>query len=208
VFGDEPVTLNKRRYCEHVADVYAALATGQERVDTQLSVKSMTIAANGQSAEVEQEQIDVIDWQPDAATYELRTQIISHVESVAGTPLVTREARTQTLLQTLEAPAQGAETTTRSASSPVAAEARDPATEATGDDELQNAERARAERKSDFELANARQRACAQRRAELAYLERIVRDGLPPGEIMTAEELAAVPAAIDATKAYLAQECP
>ena len=105
VFGEEPVTLGKKRYCDHMAEEYASFTGGQKLVEAKLSTKSVKIPANGKSAELELEQVDVLE-DSEAKRYERRTQISARVESVGGKPLITREARKETIVEAPESPQQ------------------------------------------------------------------------------------------------------
>lgn len=104
VFGDEQLVLPKSRFCEQLAQDFAAASGEGQRFVTTLSVKGVTIGPNGKDADLELEQVDVAEAQRDSKPYERRTQIRARVESVAGKPLITREEQKETIRQVSELP--------------------------------------------------------------------------------------------------------
>jgi len=104
VFGDEQLVLPKSRYCEQLAQDFAAAAGQGQRFVTTLSVKSVAIAPSGKEADLELEQVDVAESEPDSKPFERRTQIRARVESVAGKPLIVREEQKETIRQVSELP--------------------------------------------------------------------------------------------------------
>ncbi|MBC7982568.1 MAG: hypothetical protein H7Y02_01810 [Candidatus Obscuribacterales bacterium] len=104
VFGDEQLVLPKSRYCEQLAQDFAAAAGQGQRFVTTLSVQSLTIAPNRKEADLVLEQVDVAGNQPDSKPFERRTQIRARVESVAGKPMIIREEQRETIREVSELP--------------------------------------------------------------------------------------------------------
>ena len=91
-FGDPSSTLTGKGYCERIAEEFAKPTGGETLVSSQLAVKGFLIPLGGQSADLDLEQVDVID-RGDGTAYERHTQISSRVESVEGQPTITRESQ-------------------------------------------------------------------------------------------------------------------
>ena len=96
-FGDPSSTLTGKGYCERIAEEFAKPTGGETLVSSQLAVKGFLIPLGGQSADLDLEQVDVID-RGDGTAYERHTQISSRVESVGGQPMITRESRRESLV--------------------------------------------------------------------------------------------------------------
>ena len=91
-FGDPSSTLTGKGYCERLAEEFAKSTGAETLMSTQLSVKGFLIPLGGQSADLDLEQVDVID-RGDGTAYERHTQISARVESVEGQPTITRESQ-------------------------------------------------------------------------------------------------------------------
>lgn len=210
--NSDAMDLTKQGYCDYVAHGITALAGGPARVEAKLAVKSVKIAGNGRSADLELEQVDVVQLRRDSEPFEVRTQISTHVESIAGTPLVTRETRKMTQAKVAPAaPATSPHGDTTMSESERREQARELRTlRALGQGGMPMKEENAAppaprDLRNEVAAAVAQTEECAKRRSDLPKLEQLARTG--PGEIRTDAELKTIAGHVTEYTQYLAENC-